>query len=75
MSLSEQAAELIDAGFTRDSQKRGLIRWMLGFSMALNVFLIYAYTSNSKAHEKVLHEIIQMQNKTEQKVDTTLKKL
>jgi hypothetical protein len=75
------ASDLIANGFTKDSQKRGVIRWLLGFSMAMNIFLIYALLGQaseerkaSQKHEAVLHEIIKMQSKTEQKVDTLLKK-
>ena len=81
-TTDDLASELIASGFTKDEQKRGLIRWVLGFSMALNVFLIYSFIGErdkerktDETHEEVLHEIIKMQSRTEQKVDTVLNKI
>lgn len=75
------AAELVDAGFTRNEQKRGLLKWFIGFSMALNVFLIGALINANKAEQVrtekqqiILHEIIKMQYKTQQRVDTVIQK-
>lgn len=67
---TEQEKEMHDLGFTEARQRRGLIRWFLAISVLFNMVLFKAYRETNKANEKVLHEILEKQLETKQKVDS-----
>lgn len=75
----ETENDLPEFGFIQPKQKRGIFKWILGLSVILNVWLMHSKDAALKEcndkHEQVLKEIIDMQNRTEHKVDTVIRKI